>query len=247
MSIAGGFQAAGLNGSLFRIGRNSGLSIPPLGRILNLQITERNSTESRCDVLPNAFEDYAYLASDWFWQMDADLRCTTLSGHFEAMTGRPASACLGRRTSDLAANAHDREFWQAHEEDLARRRPFRGFQHPVDHQGGRRLWLRISGDPVSARTARYGLSRYRDRRDCGARRARSASLEQKQRLDAAVAHLPHGLVMTDAVERVGLCNDPFLKLFGLSSSIVHLGLKTPELIAYGVAADNFPGQPQAAR
>ncbi len=193
-------------------------------------------------MLPNSFEDYAYMASDWFWQMDADLRCTALSEHFEAMTGRPALACIGRRRRDIAANAHDRAFWQAHDDDLARRRPFRDFKYPVDHPDGRRLWLRISGDPIFGEDGTFLGYRGIATDVTAEQDARAALLEQTRRLDAALANLPNGLVMTDGTERVVLCNERFLDLFGLHPSIIHPDLTMPELVGHGVAAGNFPGE-----
>lgn len=193
-------------------------------------------------MLPNSFDDYARMASDWFWQMDAGLRYTAFLGRFEAMTGRPASGSIGLRRSEVAANAHDRAFWQAHEEDLARRRPFRDFQYPFDHPDGRRRWFRISGEPVFDEAGTFLGYRGVGTDVTAEQDARDGLVEQKRQLDAALAHMPHGLIMTDAAERVVLCNDRFLDLFGLDRSIVHPGLTMPELIAHGVATGRCPGE-----
>lgn len=47
------------------------------------------------------FQDIAEISSDWFWETDAQLRLTYLSGRFQSVTGLAPEAWLGRPLSDL--------------------------------------------------------------------------------------------------------------------------------------------------
>lgn len=94
-------------------------------------------------------EDFAGIASDWFWETDADHRFTYFSNRMEEVTKIPVDAILGtRRDAVASANPQD-EMWQAHLRDLYAHRPFRNFEYstlrPAD---GSCLWLRVAGQPL---------------------------------------------------------------------------------------------------
>ncbi|TGD96127.1 putative bifunctional diguanylate cyclase/phosphodiesterase [Methylobacterium nonmethylotrophicum] len=65
--------------------------------------------------------------------------------------------------------------------------------------------------------------------------------EQNRRLDHALAHMSHGLVLFDAEHRVTVVNRQFLDLYGLSPETVHPGITAEELIHRRTEAGNFPG------
>lgn len=89
----------------------------------------------------------AETASDWWWEMDADLRFTVVSDGFTETFGIPASDVLGKRRTDLARTDYETSAWRAHCEDLSARRPFRGFETTfVDARGTSRP-VRICGTP----------------------------------------------------------------------------------------------------
>jgi len=52
---------------------------------------------------------------------------------------------VGKSRLDIAANAADRAFWQAHIDDLLARRPFRDLVYPYSHRDGSVRWFKISG------------------------------------------------------------------------------------------------------
>lgn len=93
-------------------------------------------------------EDFAEIASDWFWEMDGDLRFTYFSARLSEVVGVDTSAEIGKSRLDIAANSSDPSFWQNHIDDLLARRPFRDFIYPYKHKDGRQRWFRISGQPV---------------------------------------------------------------------------------------------------
>jgi len=97
------------------------------------------------------FRDFYEAASDWFWEMDEDLRYTALSPNFERVMHLPAQWKMGKRRweiSDDALAPDQAKKWQAHRECLLRRESFRDFEYSVLCSDGRRRWVRISGRPV---------------------------------------------------------------------------------------------------
>ena len=47
------------------------------------------------------FSLLAGIASDWWWEMDADLRFTFVSDRLQAVLGLPVSALVGKRRTDV--------------------------------------------------------------------------------------------------------------------------------------------------
>ena len=62
---------------------------------------------------------------------------------------------------------------------------------------------------------------------------------EKQRLNSALNNMSQGLVMFDAAERVVLCNDLYIKMYGLSREIVKPGYSFVELLRYRAEAGNL--------
>ncbi len=62
---------------------------------------------------------------------------------------------------------------------------------------------------------------------------------EKQRLDTAMNNMSQGLIMFDAAERVVVCNDLYIEMYGLSREIVKPGCSFLEVLQYRAAAGNF--------
>ncbi|WP_043700379.1 putative bifunctional diguanylate cyclase/phosphodiesterase [Yoonia vestfoldensis] len=107
---------------------------------------------------PSSFrnlEDFAGIASDWFWETDHAHRFTYFSGRMEAVTKLKTADILGRRRDIVAANPAGPD-WQAHLDDLNAHRPFRNFEYriirPTD---GSTMWLRVAGEPLFDPAGRF--------------------------------------------------------------------------------------------
>ncbi len=94
--------------------------------------------------------DFAAAGSDWFWEMDSELRFSYFSDQFEAVTGVKPGNLLGKTRQETGIPNITEEAWQNHLNDLNNREPFRDFTHPRDKSDGTRVWLAISGKPVWA-------------------------------------------------------------------------------------------------
>lgn len=96
-------------------------------------------------------EDFAGIASDWFWETDADHRFTYFSSRMEEVTMMRADAIIGKRRDQMKALQHEGSSIEQHMDDLANHRPFRNFEYKVIRDIGQgHFWLRVSGDPIIA-------------------------------------------------------------------------------------------------
>jgi len=59
---------------------------------------------------------------------------------------------------------------------------------------------------------------------------------EKQRLDTALNNMSQGLIMFDAAERIVVCNDHYIEMYGLSREIVKPGCSFIELLKYRAEA-----------
>ncbi|PIW27998.1 MAG: hypothetical protein COW30_08825 [Rhodospirillales bacterium CG15_BIG_FIL_POST_REV_8_21_14_020_66_15] len=102
------------------------------------------------------FRDYSAVSSDYYWEIDRDLRFSFLSDVFEDVTGVPPDRLLGRtREQTGRPPGVDAETWAAHLDDLENHREFRGFVHARTKPGGETVWLEINGKPVFAKDGEF--------------------------------------------------------------------------------------------
>ncbi len=70
--------------------------------------------------------------------------------------------------------------------------------------------------------------------------AHNASMQslalEKERLDTALNNMSQGLIMFDAAERVVVCNDLYIEMYGLSREIIKPGCSFSDLLKYRIEA-----------
>ena len=93
------------------------------------------------------FRDQAETASDWFWEMDAELRFSGLSGPLVPHIAN-GSLPIGLRREDIALREPgDAAKWEEHRRVMERREPFRNFRYRVMTAAGPR-YFSVSGRPI---------------------------------------------------------------------------------------------------
>ena len=91
--------------------------------------------------------DFAAAGSDWYWEMDQDLRFSYFSVQFEIVTGVSPDTLLGKTREDSGIPEVSSDAWQAHLNALKNHQAFRDFIHPRNKPDGTRVWLSINGKP----------------------------------------------------------------------------------------------------
>ena len=99
--------------------------------------------------------DFAAAGSDWFWEMDEQLRFSYFSDQFESVSGVDPNMLLGKTREETGLPSISLENWAVHLDTLSKHLPFRDFVHPRDKPDGRRVWLSISGAPVFSSDGRF--------------------------------------------------------------------------------------------
>ncbi|MCH8269458.1 MAG: response regulator, partial [Acidobacteria bacterium] len=97
------------------------------------------------------FKDFAEAASDWFWEMDRDLRFTYHSERYYEITEfRPEDKIGTTRTRyvDPSTLKDEEAKWANHTADLEARRPFKNFEYSFKALDGKIISARISGTPI---------------------------------------------------------------------------------------------------
>ncbi|MDH3451483.1 MAG: PAS domain S-box protein, partial [Gammaproteobacteria bacterium] len=111
-------------------------------------ITERIAAEKALRESEQRFHDFADSASDWYWEMDENLRFTAFSERFTEITGVPQEELLGKTREETGIPGVEMEYWNAHLADLQAHRPFRNFVHPRRLPSGETVYLSVNGRPV---------------------------------------------------------------------------------------------------
>ena len=65
---------------------------------------------------------------------------------------------------------------------------------------------------------------------------------QTDRIERAVAHMSHGLTLFGADERLVVCNEQYLQVYGLDPDVVKPGITHREVIEHFVSQGNAPGR-----
>ncbi len=110
-----------------------------------IEIAENHRSSERDQ--EQRLRDFADSGSDWFWEMDADLRFSYFSEKFETVSGVDPEMLLGKTRRETKIPGVDIKAWKKHLDDLDKRRPFREFVHPRTKDDGTEVWLSISGIP----------------------------------------------------------------------------------------------------
>jgi len=93
------------------------------------------------------FSDFAETSSDWYWEMDENLRFSYFSDRFLEVSGVEPAMLLGKTRQETGIPNVDPANWRRQLDDLANHRPFRNFIHPREKPNGETVWLSINGTP----------------------------------------------------------------------------------------------------
>lgn len=110
---------------------------------LRRALSDRDAAEAR-------FADVADIATEWFWEQDAEGHLTYLSPGFEKATGTPAATVLGRNLMEMVSTDPDQDDGVITEfkHRIAAREPFNDLIYKTALNPGVEIWIRSSGKPI---------------------------------------------------------------------------------------------------
>ena len=186
------------------------------------------------------FRDFAEVASDWLWEMDADLRFVYLSDRVESVTGVPVEFHLGKTREDLAGEDYRSEKWVALRTAIETRSPIKDFQYSRRGPDGIEQYISVSGKPIF--DAEGNFDGYRgsgtdvSEQKSGIDRAQQA----EQQLRTAIESLEDGFVIYDAEDRLLLCNTRYKEIYHDTYELLVEGAAFEDLLHAGVERGQFP-------
>jgi PAS domain S-box-containing protein len=159
-------------------------------------------------------EDFADIASDWFWEQDANLRFSYFSERIEEVTGVPTSHFLGRTRQDFFESQGTLdENTRAHLETIAAHKDFRDFSYRFRTPGGDWRVFQLSGKAVFDEHGQFRGYRGVATDVTVEVEAKRRASEANARLADALESLPEAIVLYDADDRLVVCNGNFKRFY----------------------------------
>ena len=111
-------------------------------------ITDQNLAEQALKESEDRLRDFAETGADWFWEQDAELRFTYLSGNYPGFDRMATENVIGRTREEIAGNNNFKsEKWIELRRRLEQREPFYNFEYNYQLADGSDVIVRISGIP----------------------------------------------------------------------------------------------------
>jgi len=190
-------------------------------------ISARHASEQALQTSEQRFRHLSQLSSDWFWEQDAELRFTEMTGGLEkGYIDLPK--VLGKRRDELPVDRESAD-WAGHFALLDAHRPFRDFEYRVEGQEGPGdwRWYSISGDPLFDADGRF-LGYRGVGKDVTERKRDELRMRQ---LSEAVRQSPVSIVITDTQGRIEYVNPKFERLTGYA--LAEVAGQNPRLLKSG--------------
>ena len=110
-------------------------------------VTAEVSVTETARLAHQRFLDFARSTSDWFWEVDRELRVTVLSERFSALVEQPSALFFGRRLDEIGAFGPNLNGEEPIRDAIERRVPFREQLIEITSPEAGRLLFHLNGVP----------------------------------------------------------------------------------------------------
>ena len=172
-------------------------------------VTDQRRAQDALRESERRLQDYLEAGSDWFWETDEHHRYLSITAGREGPPAFDTTSFIGKTRVEVAGSdviSADPELWQAYEEDLAARRPFRDLTYKKPLSDGADIWIRTSGVPVFDNTGSFAGYRGIATNITAQVEAEARANAAQRRLAAAIDSLSVWIAMFDADDRLVLAN-----------------------------------------
>jgi|GEM_PF-2499948 len=200
-------------------------------------VTRRKEIERKLAESEKRFYDIASSASDWFWEMDKDLRFSWFSERMEEVTGVDPAFRLGKTREEVGFYDENDPRWLEHLETMKRHEPFRNFEYRIrrpDMASDEPEFISVSGEPQFDEKGVFCGYRGVGSDITKRKMAEFEAVENRRILVDAIEALPDAFVLYDAEDRLVICNENYRNFYKSSAPIIEIGRTFEEIIRYGV-------------
>ncbi len=160
-------------------------------------ISARKEAEAQVLRSEQRFRNLVELSSDWYWELDAELRFRDFGGRHEG--DKFKQMLLGKLAWEVPGAESDIG-WAEYRARLERREPFRDFEYGYSDRRGRRRFISVSGEPLHDADGRFcgyrGVSR-----DITPRKEAEARIEYLASHDSLTG-LPNRVMFSELLNHV---------------------------------------------
>ncbi|HXP77351.1 MAG TPA: PAS-domain containing protein [Stellaceae bacterium] len=174
--------------------------------------------------------DFAEAASDWFWELDRELRIIYMSDGVNAPSSDSARDFLGKRITEVRGRGLEQVDWAPLLELQLARQPFRDFRLCRATRGGAIRHVSLSGIPVFDAEGAFqgyrGVSRDITKQVNAETRVGMAERELREKtrlLEATLENMEQGLIVLDAGLHIRAWNDRCVALLDLPKGAMGVG------------------------
>lgn len=191
-----------------------------IGRLADAFNRMAEETSQRIAALHESEERFRHLselASDWYWEQDAEFRFTSFAGASFREFPDLAHSLMGRRRWDSRYIQLSAEEMAAHKALCERHESFRDFEYKSVSESGAVRWISVSGEPLFDSDGRFCGYRGSGKDITERKLAESAMLESEQKFASLFQLSPLPLALTDMSSALlSDVNEAWSALFGLS-------------------------------
>ncbi|WP_081933610.1 bifunctional diguanylate cyclase/phosphodiesterase [Massilia sp. 9096] len=113
-------------------------------------VIARRRTEKALQESEQRFRQLVAMSSDWYWEQDAALRFTVMTGDFTEKAGVGMARFIGQTRWEIVPNLLDSEAGRAHKAALDAHQPFKNFEYRIVDDAGDERWFCVNGEPTFA-------------------------------------------------------------------------------------------------
>ena len=177
------------------------------------------------------FRDFTRSTSDWFWELDENLRFVGMTDGLRQAYGMDDTGIVGKTPWEVAdADAERHPAWRRHREDLLAHRPFRDFRVTRELADGRVRHLRISGVPIFGENGHFYGYRGTTTDETEVVEARERAEHAEERLQSAISALADGFAVFDPDDRLVVFNEPYRRMLDDDSDVIAKGATFEEIL-----------------
>ena len=111
-------------------------------------VTARERAEKALLHSEQRFRQLVSMSSDWYWEQDAELRFTMITGGFTEKSGVAVQGLIGKTRWEYVPGLLDSDSGRAHLAKMQAREAFNDLEYQVVDDDGNARWFCVNGEPV---------------------------------------------------------------------------------------------------